>query len=245
MTLEHYIVSIIKQYDHLQFASAVEATYKPNLEDENANRIGNHIGLKFIGEKENGSVCFANANEELRDEFKQVFTTADFLDYIYAVVHKMAYRQRQKELLKIDFKKIPCPNDGKTFWKLVKLGSKIRQIHLLERNEAEEYSTSFSVVGDNVVTKLSFVKVSDLDKDNYGNVFINETQYFESVPEIAWDFTIFSHQPAQKWLRDRKGKELSFQDIFWYQKIIHILTDTDRLIKEIDKIGRIIQDVIL
>ena len=71
---------------------------------------------------------------------------------------------------------------------------------------------------------------------SFGDVFINTTQYFSNVPETAWNFYIGGYQPAQKWLKDRKGRTLSFEDIQHYQKIIVALTETDRLMKEIDKI---------
>jgi very-short-patch-repair endonuclease len=71
---------------------------------------------------------------------------------------------------------------------------------------------------------------------NVGRVYINETQYFANVPEVAWNFYIGGYQPAQKWLKDRKDRELSYEDILHYQKIIVALKETDRLMKEIDKI---------
>lgn len=71
---------------------------------------------------------------------------------------------------------------------------------------------------------------------NSGNVFINETQYFANVPEVAWNFYIGGYQPAQKWLKDRKERELRYEDILHYQKIIVALTETDRIMKEIDTI---------
>ena len=72
--------------------------------------------------------------------------------------------------------------------------------------------------------------------NNLGRVYINDTQYFDNVPEVAWDFYIGGYQPAQKWLKDRKGRILDFEDIQHYQKIIVALSETDRLMKEIDKI---------
>ena len=69
-----------------------------------------------------------------------------------------------------------------------------------------------------------------------GKVFINDTQYFENVPQVAWEFYIGGYQPAQKWLKDRKDRKLEFDDILHYQKIIVALAETDRLMKEIDKI---------
>ena len=72
---------------------------------------------------------------------------------------------------------------------------------------------------------------------NEGRVYINETQYFANVPEVAWNFYIGGYQPAQKWLKDRKARELNYDDILHYQKIIVALTETDRLMKEINKIN--------
>lgn len=70
-------------------------------------------------------------------------------------------------------------------------------------------------------------------KGGMGRVWINDDQCFVDVPAIAWEFYIGGYQPAQKWLKDRKGRELSFADIKHYQKIIKILVETDRIMKEI------------
>ena len=91
----------------------------------------------------------------------------------------------------------------------------------------EKYITQYPVTGNNIVDKI---------KREGNKVFINATQYFDSVPDIAWEFYIGGYQPAQKWLKDRKGRELDFEDILHYQKIIVALTETDSLMKEIDKI---------
>lgn len=71
-----------------------------------------------------------------------------------------------------------------------------------------------------------------------GRVYINDTQYFQMVPEVAWNFYIGGYQPAQKWLKDRKGRELSYEDILHYQKIIVALFKTDEIMKEIDEIWK-------
>ena len=69
-----------------------------------------------------------------------------------------------------------------------------------------------------------------------GRIWLNETQYFDQIPLVAWEFYIGGYQPAQKWLKDRRGRELSYDDIYHYQKIIVALTETDRLMNEIDRI---------
>ena len=157
---------------------------------------------------------------------QNTFAPIDLLDYIYAVLHSPAYREKYKEFLKIDFPRVPYPNI-KSFWKLVELGKKIREIHLLESPVVEDYITKYPIGGNNIVEKVSY-------KD--GNVYINSEQFFEGVPEVAWNFYIGGYQPAQKWLKDRKDRELNFDDIMHYQKIIVALTETDKLMKEIDKI---------
>ena len=185
---------------------------EPNLKMELVTQISDTLELTFTDEKETANNSFA---------------PIDILDYIYAVLHSPSYRETYKEFLKIDFPRVPYPEDRKTFWKLVKLGEELRQIHLLESDVVNAYKTSYPISGDNIVDKIKFED---------GNVYINETQYFSKVPEVAWNFYIGGYQPAQKWLKDRKERVLGFEDIKHYQKIIVALTETDRIMKEIDKI---------
>ncbi len=199
----------------------------PNLNPDIVAEIATKLGLTFVPEKENGNLCFANNQDDLRDEYKQTFAPIDILDYIYAVLHSPTYREKYKEFLKIDFPRVPYPKDADTFWELVKLGGEIRQIHLLESPVVDKYITQYPVDGSNEVVKTKYEN---------GRVYINDTQYFDNVPQIAWDFYIGGYQPAQKWLKDRKGRKLEFDDILHYQKIIVALSETDRLMKEIDDI---------
>ena len=184
----------------------------PNLNQTIVKQITEKIDLTFTNEKETTDNTFA---------------PIDILDYIYAVLHSPTYREKYKQFLKIDFPRVPYPKDVVTFWQLVKLGGEIRQIHLLESPIINKYITQYPIDGDNVVSKILYEN---------GKVFINETQYFNNVPELAWNFYIGGYQPAQKWLKDRKGRILDFEDILHYQKIIVALSETDRLMKEIDKI---------
>ena len=184
----------------------------PNLNTEIVKQLAKKVGLTFTTEKETT---------------KDTFAPIDILDYIYAVLHSPTYREKYKEFLKIDFPKIPYPKNKDTFWQLVKLGGTIRQIHLLESPTVEKYITQYPIDGNNEVGKTKYQD---------GKVYINVTQYFANVPQIAWDFYIGGYQPAQKWLKDRKERTLEFDDILHYQKIIVALSETDRLMKEIEKI---------
>ncbi|QTV04784.1 type ISP restriction/modification enzyme [Faecalibacter bovis] len=191
---------------------------QPNLNTEIVNQIASKIGLTFTNEKETTEGTFA---------------PIDLLDYIYAVLHSPKYRETYKEFLKIDFPRVPYPTDQKQFWDLVALGKQIREIHLLESPKVEDFISSYPVEGTNIVGKPKYAE---------GKVYINDTQYFDNVPEVAWNFYIGGYQPAQKWLKDRKDIELGFEDIMHYNKIIVALTETDRLMKEIDKIEIIEQN---
>ena len=184
----------------------------PNLNTDIVKEISGKIGLTFTNEKE---------------LTKDTFAPIDILDYIYAVLHSPTYREKYKEFLKIDFPRVPYPKDKNTFWQLVKLGGEIRQIHLLESVVVEKPISKYPHTGTNVVGKTKYEN---------GKVYINETQCFEDVPEVAWNFYIGGYQPAQKWLKDRKDRELQIDDIRHYMKIIVALTETDRLMKEIHKI---------
>jgi len=199
------------------------AERKPNLKAEIVNQIAENLGLTFTNEKETTENTFA---------------PIDILDYIYAVLHSPTYREKYKEFLKIDFPRVPYPKDQDTFWQLVKLGGEIRQIHLLESPTVEQYITQYPIDGDNLVSR-KITKSSPgyvADNETHGKVYINDEQYFDNVPLTAWEFYIGGYQPAQKWLKDRRGRTLEFDDILHYQKIIVALSETDRLMKEIDKI---------
>lgn len=201
----------------------------PKLNPEIVKQIATNLGLAFTNQKEQqteGEVCFMNS-PEVRPEFRTTFAAIDILDYIYAVLHSPIYREKYKEFLKIDFLKVPYPKDPATFWKLVELGGELRQIHLLESPVVEKSTTQYPIDGNNIVEKIKYE-----DK----KVFINETQYFENVPPVAWEFYIGGYQPAQKWLKDRKGRELSFDDILHYRKIVMALMETARIMKKIDGI---------
>lgn len=191
----------------------------PNLNMEIVQKIGDSIGLYFEAEEP--------AADDVTTVETNQFYPINILDYIYAVLHSPSYREKYKEFLKIDFPRVPYPKDIGSFWKLVELGSQIRKIHLLESPVVDKYITQYPVDGDNLVGKIKY---------DAGKVFINDTQYFDNVPEVAWNFYIGGYQPAQKWLKDRKERTLEFDDILHYQKIIVALKETDRLMKEIDKI---------
>ena len=159
-------------------------------------------------------------------EYNGVLYPQDLFDYIYAVLHSPSYRERYKEFLKIDFPRIPYPTDWERFRDLVEKGEELRQLHLMEDMPSK--------------TGITFPVAGSLQVDCYhwqeNRVYINAEQYFDGVPESAWQFFIGGYQPAQKWLKDRKGMTLSFEDVKHYGRIIYVLQQTERIMQEIDDI---------
>ena len=177
---------------------------------------------------EDGTVKKPNFNEEtvqkIEESLGETIDPQELFDYIYAMLHSPNYRTKYKEFLKIDFPRIPYPTNAEEYHRLSAIGSRLRKLHLME-DVPQTKLAQFDTPGDNLVDKPQF-------KD--GNVWVNKEQCFSDVPEIAWNFYIGGYQPAQKWLKDRKGRILTFDDISHYRKIITILVETDRLMNEID-----------
>jgi predicted helicase len=222
---------------------------RPNFNPEIIKQIEQKLGMTLdwqagIGESNVETITdgqFVKNSQTLENSDPRSplqFTPTDLLDYIYAVLHSPTYREKYKEFLKIDFPRVPfglsngVDSNGDTvvastsFWNLVKLGKKLRKLHLMEGiNPLELEQGELSGEGENLVENIKYQN---------GKVWINETKYFDNVPEIAWNFYIGGYQPAQKWLKDRKGRQLTFDDIMHYQKIIYVLGETEKVMGEID-----------
>lgn len=210
----------------------------PNLDPKIIKLIEVKLGLTFLHYSGDiGNVCM-DKSYEVRNEYKENFAPLDLMDYIYAILYSPTYRKKHKEFLKIDFPRVPYPEDPKTFWQLVELGSQLRQLHLMVSQKTEEYITSYPKDGSNTITtKIGKKDWKLFDSENQlGRIWINDTQYFDKIPLTAWEFYIGGYQPAQKWLKDRKGRTLDYDDILHYQKIIVTLTETDKVMGKIDEI---------
>lgn len=220
---------------------------QPNLNADIVTAIASKIGLAFVADHAqipDAFQVFVPAKDvdepfvrPLDWGYKGCFTPLDLLDYIYAVLHSPTYRDKYKEFLKIDFPRVPYPKDADTFWQLVNLGGQLRELHLLESPVVNKRITQYPIGGDNKVGKIHFENNNVyINYDKTSPLGIEGLQHFANVPEVAWNFYIGGYQPAQKWLKDRKDRTLSFEDIIHYQKIIAALSETDRLMKEIDAI---------
>lgn len=139
-------------------------------------------------------------------------------------MHCPAYRAAYAEFLKTDFPRIPWPATPDMFWDVSTKGEQLRKLHLMDPAAIGDAPYPFTGAGDNRVNTPRF---SD------GHIWINKTQHFASVPDVAWEFYIGGYQPAQKWLKDRKGRTLGFEDVKHYQRILKILSETNRIMHTI------------
>ena len=190
---------------------------EPNLGDEFVEALATSTELEFTSD--------ASGN------LQESFGPDDVLNYIYAVLHSPKYRQRYADFLKSDFPRIPLASDPTVFAALVTLGKSLTALHLMEL-EGDE-SPAFPKVGDN---RIDRVRYAPPPNGVSGRVFINRDQYFEGVTPETWGFTIGGYRPAEKWLKDRKGRTLSDDDNNHYRQLVAALVGTKRLMGEIDEL---------
>ena len=188
---------------------------RPNLNPEFIGDISGKLGLTFI--------------EDGKGDLEQTFGPEDVFNYAYAVFHSPTYRTRYAEFLKIDFPRLPLTSDKTIFKALAEKGAELVSLHLMESPALNNLITGYPVTGSNEVEKVNY------DESNQ-QLDINKTQYFEGVPPEVWEFHIGGYQVCQKWLKDRKGRTLSYDDLTHYQKVVVALKETIRLMAEIDEL---------
>ena len=192
----------------------------PNLNPDFVSAFASRLGLSFVSDG--------------HGDLATTFGPEDIFHYIYAVFHSPTYRQRYAEFLKIDFPRVPMTSSPELFRKLCILGEELVALHLLESPYLSQLVTRYPVVGDNIVEK-GFPKFVAYEEGQPGYVYINRTQYFEGVPKDVWEFHVGGYQVCEKWLKDRRGRQLSFDDLMHYQKVVVAIKETMRLMNEIDK----------
>jgi len=187
--------------------------------------------MLFDKPKEGYKVKRPNIKPELLADLKKTFgkepTPEETFYYIYAVLYSNTYRQKYQEFLKIDFPRVTFTKDYKLFKKLGKLGEQLVDLHLLKSKELEKPIAKFQGRNDNLVEKREYEK---------GRVYINDEQYFEGIKPEVWEYQIGGYQVLDKWLKDRKGRVLSSEDIKHYCRIVTALAKTIKLQEKIDKL---------
>ena len=160
------------------------------------------------------------------------FGPEDIFHYIYGVLHSPEYRRRYADFLKSDFPRIPLTDDRGLFAAVAELGQRLGALHLMEAQG--ENPPAFPRTGGNRVERVRYAPPSSADEP--GRVWINRDQSFEGVAPETWEFAIGGYRPAEKWLKDRKSRVLSFDDIAHYCSLCGALVETRRIMIRIDEV---------
>lgn len=171
--------------------------------------VGNHVNI---------SKGFTAA---LQSAQGRIITPEDTLAYLYAVLYTPGYRTRYADSLRRDFPRVPLTSDKALFKKLVALGHELIALHTLQTTPPR--ITGFPVAGTGEVVKVRFQIAAG---QAAGRVWINDAQYFNQVPQTVWDMHIGGYRVAEKWLKDRKGRLLTYDDITHYQSVVAALART-------------------
>ncbi len=188
---------------------------RSNLNPEFTKAFSEKLGLGFV--------------EDGNGDLEQTFGPEDIFNYAYAVFHSPSYRSRYAEFLKIDFPRLPLTSDKELFKALEEKGAELVALHLMESPALNNLITKYPITGSSTVDKVTY-------DDNNQRVYINKIQYFEGIPTAVWNFHIGGYQVCYKWLKDRKGRTLTYDELTHYQKVIVALKETIRLMKEIDEV---------
>ncbi|UOQ95933.1 N-6 DNA methylase [Hymenobacter sp. 5317J-9] len=189
------------------------AQRRPNLKLEAVARLATATGLRFVPETE---------------ATPDTFAPEDVLDYVYGILHQPAYRRRYHELLRIDFPRVPLPASAGEFRAVVAFGHQLRELHLLRPAALPApLPTRFGGDGPTLVEKPRYDAATQ-------RVYLNASLYVEPVAPDVWALPIGGYQPAQKWLKDRQGRTLTFEEGRHYQRLLAALQGTERLMREWD-----------
>lgn len=178
------------------------------------------------------SVKEANIKPEifksLSGAYKKNVSPEEIFYYIYAVLYSETYRTKYAEFLKIDFPRVPFTKDYQLFKKMSEYGNRLADLHLLKSPELDSPIARFQGKGDNRVKKLKH-------DNKAGIVYINKEQYFEGISQEAWSYQIGGYQVCDKWLKDRKDRVLSLDEIQTYCRIVTAIHKTIEIQKSIDQ----------
>jgi len=172
-----------------------------------------------------------NVNSNLANTLNKIYgnkpKAESILHYVYAIFYSNIYRSKYEEFLKSDFPRVPLTIDYNLFIEMGKLGRKLVDLHLMKSKELKNPIAKFQGDGDNTVKKIAY-------HEEEARVYINKIQYFEGIRSDVWEYLIGGYQVLSKWLKYRKGRKLSLEDIRHFCEVATVLHNTIELQDEID-----------
>ena len=208
---------------------------QPNISSQFTSELERKLGMRF--------------NQDGHGDLESTFGPEDVLHYIYAVFHSPTYRERYDQFLRYDFPRVPIPNDAIIFRTLARLGRRLTDTHLMNSTQGSASPVSFPITGDNVIESAHPKYYAPDERPpgeaeplETGRVYISKNnqrsgkrgQYFDGLSSEVWEFRIGGYQPMDKWLKDRKGRTISFDDLDHYRRIATAIEETILLMKEVD-----------
>lgn len=163
-------------------------------------------------------------------DLQETFGPEDVFNYMYALFHAPTYRVRYEEFLKTDFPRLPLTAQVDLFRALCMAGERLVSLHLIEH--VRQRLPLFPVVGNNLVEKIDYLQAVEGEP---GRIYLNKTQYFANVPAEVWDFYVGGYQVCHRWLKDRKGRTLSYEDLLYYQSVLTAVEEMLHLMESIDE----------
>ena len=235
------INSLLPLYTYPSEQSIAQGLYRrgerqPNLAPGFTAEMERRLSLRFVSDG--------------KGDLRETLGPEDVFHYIYAMFHSPTYRERYDQLLRADFPRVPLVDDLELFRILAGLGERLTKAHLMESSRPDQPAANFPASGNNVIDRghpryyePGETPPGEQASIEKGRVYISANarkggkrgQYFEGIAPEVWEFRVGGYQPMDKWLKDRRGRELSFDDRNHYLKIAAALHETIRLMADVDR----------
>jgi predicted helicase len=199
---------------------------KPNLSPSFISEVEKALGLRFSGNS--------------RGDLESSFGAEDLFHYMYALFYSSSYRDRYAGLLRLDFPRVPITTDLGLFVGLGQQGADLVALHLMD--ETYQWASWVMGRGENPFGKLpkfvgsNRIIASGYPKQESDRIYINESGWFEGVSSSIWNFQIGGYQVCEKWLKDRRGRTLTHDDMRHYCRIVIALRETIRAMSNIHEL---------
>ena len=239
LMMQHHTVSL-KEVNYLLPLWLMDGwpdTHTPNIDAGVAAGVTDETGFAYCERPE--TRC---TNWDGRGGLRTRYGPQDLFDWVYAVLHSELYRNRYATFLKSDFARVPLPVSMGLFRELAGFGKQLVELHLLESTNQADFITTYMGPGNPEIGRVGWSGGTvwlDAAKTNAREGHRASrpgTMGVCGVPEKVWDFHIGGYQVCHKWLKDRKGRTLSDDDIGHYHKIVLALNETVRIMAEIDEV---------
>jgi predicted helicase len=192
-------------------------------------RGGEYVFPAYIAaENANRSESYSSSFRAFIDaRYDSQYTPEEILGYIYAVLHTPTYRVRYAEFLRQDFPRIPFSEKAEDFEALSEFGWELVQAHLLKEYPYAGLA-KYHGKGDDAVEAVRYSEAEQA-------IWINKAQCFKPVPEDVWNFHIGGYQVLEKYLKSRKGRQLSLDEINHVAAVADSLAFTITQMAKIDE----------